>query len=268
MLFFGFQFGLFRLPVFWVYPDVDFMNRATILLSLISLFLITRQFVIQIVRAEEELAFSADRMESLISTLLPASVAERLKREQRTFAEVHTSCSVLFADIAGFTTWSEGRQPDEVAASLNRIFSRFDELTEKKGLTKIKTIGDCYMVASGIPEKRDDHAKALTELALDMLKAAGGDGEFTFRIGINSGSVVAGIIGKNSFTYDLWGDTVNIASRMESNGVPGKINITEDTYNLIRNDFRCSLHGKYLTRSKGEINMYLVEERVTTDSSN
>ncbi len=168
----------------------------------------------------------------------------------------------MFADIVDFTAWSEKHNPNELVDRLNIIFSRFDDLVENTKLTKIKTNGDSYMVAAGVPEIREDHAVVLTAMALEMQKIASEYSEFKFRMGINSGSVVAGIIGKKIFLYDLWGDTVNTASRMESSGEIGRVNISEATFELVKNNFNCIYRGRVHAKNKGEIDMYFVEDRI------
>ncbi|MFN5324620.1 MAG: adenylate/guanylate cyclase domain-containing protein [Bacteroidota bacterium] len=260
-LFFLLHMNIIGTPnIIYIEPaKLYYINRFTLFMSLTTLFLITRQFVSQIISAEESLTRTADELESLIGKMLPKPIAEKLRADKKTFAEKFDSCSVLFADVVEFTTWSESKKPEEVANQLNHIFSLFDDLIEKRGLTKIKTIGDCYMVASGIPTMNIDHAHNLVNVAFEMLKIAESDGVFQFRIGINSGPVVAGIIGKNSFLYDIWGDTVNTASRMESHGSAGKINISESTMELVKNDFSFSSNGFYTTRSGTKVRMYTVD---------
>ena len=164
-----------------------------------------------------------------------------------------------------FTPMSATMTPTELVELLNDVYSYFDTLVEKYDLEKIKTIGDCYMVAAGVPRRRDDHATILTQLALDIRdyvsrhKFRGR--QLAFRIGINSGSLVAGVIGRKKFIYDLWGDAVNTASRMESHGAGGLVQITEDTYNLVKNDFNCESRGKIDVKGKGEINAWYVSGR-------
>ncbi len=171
--------------------------------------------------------------------------------------------TILFADIVKFTELSSQVSPEELVSLLNEIFSAFDRLTERYGLEKIKTIGDAYMVAGGIPNTRPDHAEAVANMALDMrLEIA----EFNkrnncncnIRIGINTGPVVAGVIGTKKFIYDLWGDTVNVASRMESHGMPGAIQVTADTYEMLRDRFEFEPRGKITIKGKGEMMTYLL----------
>jgi len=161
---------------------------------------------------------------------------------------VHRVCSgILFADVVEFTPMAAGMTPLGVVDLLNDVFQCFDALVEKYDLEKIKTIGDCYMVAAGVPRKRGDHAEVLVQLALDMLDAVAerpfGGRRLAFRIGINSGPVVAGVIGRKKFIYDLWGESVNMASRMESHGVRGAIQITECTWRLVKDRFQCKERG-------------------------
>ena len=170
------------------------------------------------------------RSERLLLNILPRSVADRLKQGQVEIADAHGDVSVLFADLVGFTSFSARLAPSELVRRLNTLFTEFDRLTERYAVEKIKTIGDAYMVAAGVPEPIENGAEALTDLALDMLDACQrlGDG-LEIRAGLHSGPAVAGVIGTRKFSYDLWGDTVNTAARMESHGVPGKIQITDDT---------------------------------------
>ena len=183
-----------------------------------------------------------EKANQLLLNILPKSIANKLKNEKGIIANGHDEVSVLFADIVGFTEYSSISSPEQVVSSLDKIFRAFDELSLKYGLEKIKTIGDAYMVASGIPEPIDNHAKSIALFAIDMLavleKLADEENEnFSLRIGIHSGPVVAGVIGKSKFAYDLWGDTVNVASRMESNGQPGFIQVSKESYQLLKNDF-------------------------------
>jgi GAF domain-containing protein len=202
------------------------------------------------------------KSERLLLNVLPQDIALILKNEERVIADHFPSVSILFADVVSFTPMSAQMTPTELVELLNEVFSYFDELVEKYGLEKIKTIGDCYMVAAGVPRLRSDHAQVLTSLALDIRDYVG-QHEFrgkqlTFRIGLNSGPVVAGVIGHKKFAYDLWGDAVNTASRMESHGTGGAIQITEATYDLIKDDFICEPHGVVSVKGKGEMNVWYV----------
>jgi len=178
--------------------------------------------------------FFQQQAEMLLLNILPKEISDALKVEQRTIADEYTAVSILFADVVGFTPMAAKMTPMELVDLLNQVFLCFDGLVEKYDLEKIKTIGDCYMVASGVPRSRPDHATALVSLALDMRAAVAGTRfggrQLAFRIGINSGPVVAGIIGRKKFIYDLWGESVNLASRMESHGRTRCIQITGNTY--------------------------------------
>ena len=205
------------------------------------------------------------RMESerLLRNILPASVAERLKRGE-SVADHFDEASILFADIEGFTPYSADKAPTEVVKILNQIFSAFDKLTEKDGLEKIKTIGDAYMVVSGLPTPRPDHLEVLANMALDMpaiMERFQRNGLFDFqlRIGINTGPVVAGIVGFKKFSYDLWGDTVNVASRMESFGIPGEIQVTKEVYRLLKQKYLFQKRGYVNVKGKGEMFVYLLK---------
>jgi adenylate cyclase len=212
------------------------------------------------VRAREAALAQSD---GLLLNVLPRSIAERLKRDPGVIAERYDEVSVLFADIADFTPFTERTSPEQVVGVLDEIFSAFDDLTERRGLEKIKTIGDAYMVAGGLPEARPDHAEAIVGLAIEMqeelarLCLALGL-RLSIRVGIDSGPVVAGVIGRRKFIYDLWGDTVNTASRMESHGVPGRIQVTENTYRRLRERYRFEDRGETEVKGKGRIRTYLL----------
>jgi adenylate cyclase len=209
------------------------------------------------------------RADNLLLNILPQSIADRLKGEPRTIADQFSSASILFADVVDFTALAEGLPPAEVVGVLDRLFSHFDELAERHGLEKIKTIGDCYMVAAGVPEPRPDHAHALALMALDMQTAVRSVDEvghlgLELRIGINSGPVVAGVIGRKRFLYDLWGDAVNTASRMESHGSSGRIQITRATMELLQDEFVVEPRGTIPVKGKGDIEAwYLVGPQPT-----
>lgn len=206
---------------------------------------------------EIELRRQRQRSEELLVNILPFQIAQRLKEEQRAIADQFDAVTILFADLVGFSRVSAQLAPCDLVRQLNRIFSRFDELAATHGLEKIKTIGDAYMVAAGVPAARADHAQAIARMALDMQATIGDfrrpDGQpFQLRIGINSGSVVAGVIGIRKFIYDLWGDTVNIASFMETTGEAGKIQVSELTHAYLKQDFILDPRGPMMMKS-GEI---------------
>jgi adenylate cyclase len=231
-------------------------------------FVLLYYFVDQKELAYRLLRVEQDRSESLLLNILPQEIAARLKDGERVIADHHPAVSILFADLVGFTPLTNVLSPNEMVELLNNIYSNFDSLIEKYGVEKIRTIGDNYMIASGLPQPRADHAHALAHLALDMKdNIAGlspvGDQRLAFRIGINSGPVIAGVIGRKKFSYDVWGDTVNTASRMESQGIPGKIQITQATYELLKNDFTCQPHGSVLVKGKSEMETWFLEGPIT-----
>ena len=201
--------------------------------------------------------------ERLLLNVLPGPIADRLKTGENLIVDRFDAVSVLFADIVGFTAMSSRTTPEELVTMLNDLFSTFDRLAEKHGLEKIKTIGDAYMVVAGIPQPIANHASAMAHMALDMNEAikayaAKTKSELLLRIGIASGSVVAGVIGEKKFIYDLWGDTVNTASRMESSGVPGRIHVTEATYLKLRDEFDLEQRPQIEIKGKGLMTTYLL----------
>jgi class 3 adenylate cyclase len=208
-----------------------------------------------------------ERSELLLRNILPDPIAERLKETSERIAEAHPEVTVLFADIAGFTKLSEGMDAAEIVEILDDLFRRFDALARDRGLEKIKTIGDAYMVAAGVPVARPDHAEAAADMALAMLdevdRAHAPDGpKLGIRIGIDSGPVVAGVIGQERFAYDLWGDTVNTASRMESSGITGSIQVTARTHRRLETSFRFERRGVISVKGKGEMETYLLRGRL------
>lgn len=213
----------------------------------------------------DKLAIEQQKSENLLLNILPHPIAQRLKQEPQAIADGFSDVTVLFADIVGFTQLSTQISPEKLVALLNSIFSAFDQLVEKHGLEKIKTIGDAYMAVGGLPEPRADHARAVAMFALDMQDVLDKFNwetghNLSIRIGINSGPVVAGVIGIKKFIYDLWGDTVNTASRMESHGIPGTIQITESTFQLIQNQFHIEPIGQVAIKGKGTMITYRVIE--------
>jgi len=214
----------------------------------------------------EQLRAEREKSDRLLLSILPQPIADRLKQDPHTIADSFTDASVLFADIVGFTAlWSQ-MSPTELVELLDNIFSEFDRLTEKHGLEKIKTIGDAYMVVAGLPVPREDGVEAIANMALDMQEATKQfkslDGEpIGIRIGINTGPVVAGVIGRNKFIYDLWGDTVNIASRMESQGAKNAIQVTQATRDRIEDRFRLEERGIINVKGRGEMKTYWLRGR-------
>ncbi|NJO20298.1 MAG: adenylate/guanylate cyclase domain-containing protein [Spirulinaceae cyanobacterium RM2_2_10] len=217
--------------------------------------------------AEIALRIAQQQSESLLLNILPRPIAERLKKQPGVIAEQFDEATILFADIVGFTPLAALMTPIEVVNLLNQVFSEFDRLAEQFQIEKIKTIGDAYMAVSGVPTFQFNHAIAAAEMALAMqavlpqvstprLRELCGDQPLQMRVGIHTGSVVAGVIGAKKFIYDLWGDAVNIASRMESQGLPGHIQITEATYEKLSGCFRCERRGEVAVRGRGAIATY------------
>ncbi len=208
--------------------------------------------------AHQQLQIEQDRSERLLLNILPGAIAERLKNSNQTIADGFADVSVMFVDIVNFTRIAEGLSPQQVFSMLNRIFSSFDELAEKFGLEKIKTIGDAYMVAGGLNDQRSDYSEALVDMALEMRDLLQRDFHVNqmhleVRIGIGTGPVVAGVVGKKKFIYDLWGDTVNIASRITSEGVPGMVQVDEATFRRLQQRF--DFHEPQTIYLKGKGNM-------------
>ena len=225
---------------------------------------IVNLFTSDTTRAETRLAEEHARSERLLLNILPAAISARLKDDDKAIADGFAEVTVLFADIVGFTELSQRLTPGELVKMLNRIFSAFDDLAVDLGLEKIKTIGDCYMVAAGLPEPRPDHAQATARMALamrDALTRINRDAgyELRVRIGMHSGAVVAGVIGKRKFIYDLWGDAVNTASRMESSGIPDEIQCTRATYDRLKDEFVLESRGTIKVKGKGEMETFLLK---------
>jgi PAS domain S-box-containing protein len=213
--------------------------------------------------SEVALRQARKRAELLLLNILPQPIAERLKRGERTLAESFEDVTVMFADLVDFTKFSAQTSPTELVELLNVIFSRFDRLAEQHRIEKIKTIGDAYMVVAGLPTPRPDNARAIAEMALDMQDSIAQLNTelgkyFRLRIGIHSGPVVAGVIGIKKFSYDLWGDTVNIASRMESQGLPGSIQVSTTTYERLRGSYLFEERSPIQVKGKGEMITYLL----------
>ena len=214
------------------------------------------------------IAWERKKSEKLLLNILPEKIAERLKRKEHPIADHFPDAAIIFIDMAGFTMFTENRDPKDTVSTLNDVFTHFDSLAEKHGLEKIKTIGDCYMAVAGLPEPREDHAWAAAAMALDVRDTMKGykakDGtEIHFRIGLDSGSVVAGVIGKKKFIYDLWGDAVNTASRMESTGIPGEIHCTDNFKQEVETGEKgrkitFTSRGKIEIKSKGLMQTWLI----------
>jgi adenylate cyclase len=240
---------------------LNVIGAGAVAFTLLATFADQRNAALAALRVEQE------KSELLLMNILPSSIAERLKAASQTIADHFDSASILFADVVDFTPLAQRLPPAEVVGILDQLFSRFDALLERHGLEKIKTIGDCYMAAAGVPDPSPDHARRAALLALDMREAVatsavGGAFSLEMRIGINSGPVVAGVIGSKRFLYDLWGDAVNTASRMESQSTPGEIQITRATYELLKDEFVCKRRGTILVKGKGPMETwYLIGPR-------
>ncbi|MGB3508255.1 MAG: adenylate/guanylate cyclase domain-containing protein [Microcoleaceae cyanobacterium] len=218
-------------------------------------------------QAEKILSAEQKKSEQLLLNILPATIAEKLKEGNNNIADGFAEVTILFADIVGFTELSEKISPAQLVHLLNEIFSCFDRLTDRYSLEKIKTIGDAYMVVGGLPKPRQDHAEAIAEMALDMQTAITyfndkNNMQLSIRIGINTGPVIAGVIGRKKFIYDLWGDAVNTASRMESHGIPDTIQVTEVTFNYLKGKYILNPRGTIMIKGKGEMNTYFLMSRL------
>jgi guanylate cyclase len=205
---------------------------------------------------EREATSERERSERLLLNVLPAPIAERLKTSTGPIAD-HAEATILFADIAGFTAMSAAMPAGELVAMLNAVFTDFDQLAREHGVEKIKTIGDAYMAVAGLPEPAPDHVERIAELALAML----GRSALPIRIGIDTGDVVAGVIGESKFIYDLWGDAVTTASRMESHGLPGKIQVTERVRDRLADRYRLVERGEIDVKGRGPMRTWLLEGR-------
>jgi guanylate cyclase len=228
-------------------------------------FISQKEMAYRLLHVEEQ------KSERLLLNVLPREIAAILKNEDRLIAQQFSQASILFADLVNFTPLTEQLSPKEIVTLLNDIFTQFDLLVEKYDLEKIRTIGDNYMVAAGVPRPRPDHAIAITKMAMEMstfIQRMKKEGQpVDFRIGINSGPLVGGVIGKKKFVYDVWGDSVNVASRMESHGVPGKIQVSASTYELIKGEFHCVPRGSITVKGKGEMQTWFVEAATSREST-
>ena len=216
--------------------------------------------------ANKTIALEKERSDELLLNILPEETAQELKDKGKVEAKKYPEVTVLFSDFKGFTSYAENLSPEELVKTVDHYFSKFDLIMEKHGLEKIKTIGDAYMAVGGLTPNNDNHqAQDMILAAQEMntfVKQVQQDEQtkaaFDIRIGINTGSVVAGVVGSKKFAYDIWGDAVNVASRMESNSEPGRINISESTYQLIKDDFDCDYRGELEVKNRGRMKMYFV----------
>lgn len=223
-------------------------------------------FVRERERTHVALEMEQEKSERLLLNVLPEEIADRLKAGEEVIADRVDGVTILFADLVGSTQLSEQLTPDQLVKVLNDLFTPFDLLADRFGLEKIKTLGDAYMVVGGLPAAKPDHVEAIADMALAMREELArhgvpGFGRLRMRFGIHTGSVVAGVIGKRKFSYDLWGDTVNTAARMESHGVPDAIQVTKDVYETLRNRYTFTPRGPIEVHGKGEMNTYLLESR-------
>ncbi len=238
---------------------------AAVLLAILAIGLYRRNRFIE--RTKKIIESEKSRSDNLLRNILPEETAQELKEHGKVKARRFDSVSVLFADFKGFTRLSERMSPEELVSSVDYYFSQFDKIIEKYGLEKIKTMGDAYMCAGGLPFPEQGHAVRITEAAFEMAafveevcrRDDGSIACFELRIGINTGPVVSGVVGTKKFVYDIWGDTVNIAARMESNSEPGRINISENTFQQISHVFKCTSRGKIDVKNKGMMDMYFVD---------
>ncbi len=223
---------------------------------------------VRVVERTRDLEASRKKSDELLLNILPASIAEELKSQGQAMSRGYEHVTVLFTDFKGFTMAAEKLTPSELVQELDKCFYYFDEVVERYNLEKIKTIGDAYMCAGGIPEPNRTNSVDIVLAALEIqkfmsqmgeIKSGLGEPFWEIRLGIHTGPVVAGVVGKKKFAYDIWGDTVNTASRLESSGEPGRVNISETTYNLVKDFFVCTYRGKVHAKNKGEIAMYFVE---------
>ncbi|MBI9075848.1 MAG: adenylate/guanylate cyclase domain-containing protein [Desulfatibacillum sp.] len=252
-------------PAFLTYiQTASTLSLVNLYMSLFSMSLAAIYFGIASEQAGKKHEQRQEKTRSLLHNVLPEEIAARLGDTPGVIAEEFENVTILFSDIVGFTALSRSMPPEEVVGLLNRIFSRFDDLAGRHGLEKIKTIGDAYMCTAGIPQYREDHAEIAAHMALEMME------EFEritremgkplqLRIGINSGAVVAGVIGKKKFSYDLWGNSVNAASRMASHGMPGEIQVTRSTHDLLRNRFIMEERGPVEIKGIGPMTTFLLK---------
>ena len=233
------------------------------ILVILTLVLVVEIFASDTVSAEERLAEEHGRSERLLLNILPAPISARLKANEEAIADGFADVTVLFADLVGFTELSQKLTPRALVAMLNRVFSSFDDLAEELGMEKIKTIGDCYMVVAGLPEPRPGHVEATARMALgiraalDRVNKEAGYG-LRLRIGMHTGPVIAGVIGKRKFIYDVWGDTVNTASRMESSGSPDEIQVTQAVHDRLVGAFSFTPRGRIKAKGLGEMETYFL----------
>jgi len=249
----------------WQHLDIELLQQLATQMAIATqqseLYQQAQNEIAERKQAETALSLAQERSENLLLSILPKDIAEQLKENPKAIAESFDDVTILFSDIVNFTPLAANLPPTQTVDLLNQIFSRFDHLAQQYGLEKIKTIGDAYMVVGGLPKLRHDHVEAVIEMALGMQQEILAfertcDEPFQLRIGINTGPVVAGVIGTQKFTYDLWGDAVNVAARMEAQGTAGKIQVTDQTYERVKDCYRFEQRGNISVKGRGEIITY------------
>ncbi len=248
------------------YISLIFFVANFVSIGAICFFLI-QSFYLKMTESQKQLNLEKEKSESLLLNILPPSISEELKNGGEAKARGYASATVIFVDIVGFSKMSKLLTPGELVLQLDTYFRVFDDIMEKHNVEKIKTIGDAYLAVAGIPEESFTHASDAVAAALDMQKSVAIINKqgiirqpFQLRIGVHSGPLITGVVGKKKFTYDIWGDTVNIAARMEQHGESGQINISESTFNLIQHKYKCTPRGKISAKNVGELEMYFVEK--------
>jgi class 3 adenylate cyclase len=252
---------------YFYYPNAFLFLMALFALAYL-LKIENQQYAKQILQVNDHLSKANKKNEELILHILPHEIAEELRKTGDVEPRIYKNVSVMFTDFFEFTKTAENMPAINLVNDLDEYFTVFDRIIEKYDLEKLKTIGDAYMCVSGVPHEKEDHALEMIKAAIDIRDAVAlmyterikkGKAAWNIRIGIHSGNVVAGVIGETKFAFDIWGDTVNTAARMESSSSPGNINISETTFELVKNQVQCAYRGKIQVKSKGEMNMYFVE---------
>lgn len=258
---------VYEVPLFGKIPSVEsFVFGIAVISSAVLITGVLRYLMMRLHAAEEKLRREYEKSNMLLHNILPAKIADRLKNGEQLIADRYEIATILFCDLVGFTSLAEELKPEDIVKILNRLVSDFDKLSDRYCLEKIKTIGDAYLVVAGLPEHRIDHAIAICDMALDMTEVVETVNQelnlgLKVRIGIHSGPVVGGVIGQKKFTFDLWGDTVNVAARLESHGVPGKIQISEVTRALILKRFEAKERGEIELRNHSRIKTWFLSGR-------
>ena len=260
-----YRYSQTSVPVHSTLPwQLNLLNTGNVVTVLVIISVLMYYFNLATVTAEAALEKEYQRSESLLLNILPADIAGQLKTTKDVIVDRHPSVTVLFSDVVGFTQLSEKVSPQELLSLLNQVFSMFDQTVEKYGVEKIKTIGDAYMLAGGIPQPMDNHAGVVTKIGLEMQEQLSAFNlknglNLSIRIGIHTGPLVAGVIGTKKFCYDIWGDTVNIASRMESHGKSGYVHVSKETYELVKSQFRFEEPRCIEVKGKGLMETYLLK---------